>query len=840
MATEREVILRLKADTEGLEQGLDNVSNELVTINKQLTTIEDDLRNLSKEIGKGEAAKAFNKLNAIVEKNVLSIQDLGVAADNYKNIALAAGVTTPIGQEALRMAAEMESQMDRLNQTVAQLAEGGRALNTAMSLGTGIIAGYTAFQGVTALLGKENEELQETFVKLQAAQSILMGTKELSIALSKKGILVQTAEAAATKVLAITTAGYNAVVGSSTGLMKAFRIALISTGIGAIIVGLGLLIANFESINKWVKDSIAKLMNLKTTFLLLLGPIGWIILAYRELFGEEEKNAQAQRNYRKENAVAHGERLKQIEEEKNKRIDAIDRHIKAQQLVKETLEAQGKSSYKVTLDILEHEKMKLQAVLDANNLKIQSWVDYYKREMELSGMSEEQYRESMKSRGVDFEKLQAQVNEQMQTTQDAIQRAENEITAHKRGEYEKQKGLAEKNAADQAKIIADQLALQLSLEQQLIDLRLANMEEGSQKEFAILVEKQRREKEQLISKFGEDSELLKELEQKQYDELQGLLDKQEVERLKKEDEFNKKLIELRLGNLSEGKDKELALLKQKHLDELSELREKYGVSTELEKELLLKQKQELADVEAEFDNQAREKKLAEAQAVLDTVQGYMDTASEIISLMNELGEQEKERIAERRDKDLSELEKAKKKQLKVEGLTAKEKAQIEYNFAMMEYNVKVKANAESDKIAKKQFQRDKAMKLAQIGMDTAASVVKAIGMFGPPPSPLGIAGIASAGIIGGLQAAIVARSQFSGSSGSISPPDFSDFAVADNGGNSGGGSDGNGQNSQQNNVTTDIDKLINGGKSKVILSMVELNEMQNEMNQIEAVSAIGG
>jgi len=33
-----------------------------------------------------------------------------------------------------------------------------------------------------------------------------------------------------------------------------------------------------------------------------------------------------------------------------------------------------------------------------------------------------------------------------------------------------------------------------------------------------------------------------------------LLDKQEAERLKKEDEFNKKLIELRLGNLSEGKD----------------------------------------------------------------------------------------------------------------------------------------------------------------------------------------------------------------------------------------------------------------------------------------------
>lgn len=42
------------------------------------------------------------------------------------------------------------------------------------------------------------------------------------------------------------------VVGTSTGAMKAFRIALASTGIGLIVIGLGLLIANFDKVKKVV------------------------------------------------------------------------------------------------------------------------------------------------------------------------------------------------------------------------------------------------------------------------------------------------------------------------------------------------------------------------------------------------------------------------------------------------------------------------------------------------------------------------------------------------------------------------------------------------------------
>jgi len=49
---------------------------------------------------------------------------------------------------------------------------------------------------------------------------------------------------------------YSLVVGTSTGAMKLFRIALISTGIGAIVVALGLLVANFDSVKKAVLNLI--------------------------------------------------------------------------------------------------------------------------------------------------------------------------------------------------------------------------------------------------------------------------------------------------------------------------------------------------------------------------------------------------------------------------------------------------------------------------------------------------------------------------------------------------------------------------------------------------------
>lgn len=59
---------------------------------------------------------------------------------------------------------------------------------------------------------------------------------------------------------------YTAVMGTSTGAMKAFRIALISTGIGAIVVAIGMLIANFDKVKKVVMNAIPGLQAIGNIF----------------------------------------------------------------------------------------------------------------------------------------------------------------------------------------------------------------------------------------------------------------------------------------------------------------------------------------------------------------------------------------------------------------------------------------------------------------------------------------------------------------------------------------------------------------------------------------------
>ena len=54
------------------------------------------------------------------------------------------------------------------------------------------------------------------------------------------------------------------------------------------------------------------------------------------------------------------------------------------------------------------------------------------------------------------------------------------------------------------------------------------------------------------------------------------------------------------------------------------------------------------------------------------------------------------------------------------------------------------------------YRIEKAAAIAQAGINTGAAVMKGIAMFGPPPSPAGIAAIAAAALTGGINIAKIA------------------------------------------------------------------------------------
>jgi hypothetical protein len=147
------------------------------------------------------------------------------------------------------MAAEAGSLKDAIGDTSAQvkaLASDTRTLDTFTSAIQGIAGGFAVAQGAAALFGEESEDVQKAMMKVQAALALVNGATAVANALNKDSALMVNLNAAAQRVYAIA-------VGTSSGALKAFRIALVSTGIGAAVVAIGLLIANFDKLTAAVK-----------------------------------------------------------------------------------------------------------------------------------------------------------------------------------------------------------------------------------------------------------------------------------------------------------------------------------------------------------------------------------------------------------------------------------------------------------------------------------------------------------------------------------------------------------------------------------------------------------
>jgi len=148
-----------------------------------------------------------------------------------------------------RMAAEAGSLKDAIGDTSAQvkaLASDTRTLDTFTSAIQGIAGGFAVAQGAAALFGEESEDVQKAMMKVQSALALVNGATAIANALNKDSALMVNLNAAAQRVYALA-------VGTSTGALKAFRIALVSTGIGAAVVAIGLLIANFDKLTAAVK-----------------------------------------------------------------------------------------------------------------------------------------------------------------------------------------------------------------------------------------------------------------------------------------------------------------------------------------------------------------------------------------------------------------------------------------------------------------------------------------------------------------------------------------------------------------------------------------------------------
>ena len=159
------------------------------------------------------------------------------------------GETSKEAVKAAQAAAQLKDQIAFSKDLVSSFNPDAKFDSLTKSIG-GALNGFQAYEGAMGLIGANNEELQKTMLKVQSAMALsqgIQGVFEAKDAFVQLGTVIKST-AIGQALLTVATAAYNFVLAASTTGLKLFRLALISTGIGALIVGVGLLIANFEKI----------------------------------------------------------------------------------------------------------------------------------------------------------------------------------------------------------------------------------------------------------------------------------------------------------------------------------------------------------------------------------------------------------------------------------------------------------------------------------------------------------------------------------------------------------------------------------------------------------------
>jgi uncharacterized protein YunC (DUF1805 family) len=203
-----------------------------------------------------KATDFYNKLDPkdAVSKQTTLRQELKNVKDQMQQAALSGGV---LGEEYKKLKARAGELDDTIKDVANDISNAGsdtRGIDNVVGSISALAGGYSAVQGAAALFGEENEDLQKALLKVNAAMAFATGLQQVSNALTKQGSIARLADAVATGTQTASQRLYTLVVGQSVGALKLFRIALASTGIGLLVIGLGVLISKMSGASKATKN----------------------------------------------------------------------------------------------------------------------------------------------------------------------------------------------------------------------------------------------------------------------------------------------------------------------------------------------------------------------------------------------------------------------------------------------------------------------------------------------------------------------------------------------------------------------------------------------------------
>lgn len=887
----KEAVFTLRVNTGNSVKDVQSFDAAVQNLNKDIQEVQQTASNGT---GLDSFDARLQELNAKVEAGGLTMRQMTQVMKEYQTIAAQAGMESPIGQQAIQNAASLKDTIGDLKSATTALSSDFVGLDTALA---GVETGAAVFQGfesAVALTGVESEALVQTMVKLQAVQGLVNAATTVANKLNTDSVLGIKLRAFYEKAYSVVVGESTGALKGLKVAMAATGIGALIIGIVTLISNfqsltdaIGLtsesqraLDASMDAYAKGAEEATQKTSEMEAQFALAekgviskeealrfyndtlgstlgsaddLNEAEQLYLDKKDAFIKATaERAQAQELFSlaaKESAEAFKQKL---EVEQDAGLDYFSKLIGTAADVAEYV-ATGDEDFNRSSKIRKAVNDELTAnIEEGSNKRIAAYQKEAQRLLESA--TETERKAGIVSQSETAQTLAKEKAEKAEKAAEEARKKREKAAEERRKKAEKAAEEAKRAAEEAAKIERDRLANLLKLQQEY----LLQKEQAESEYQDSLLSAQQQETNAVLDKYfvliqrakeyGQDTKILEQARTAALLEITKKYNDEAIAAQKETDQTKKDLLQAYQDIVSDDLDQQVLDLERSQEDQAKALAEGLaaGVITQeeykaaqlvLEDEYSAKLKEvEEARTQLVKDEEKKrfDARIASAEQVIEITQQSLNTLSAINDAVNQAQENQILEAQAQAEEQKSIYDKQQAEELANTALTEEQRKAIEDKYNKLRYQAELKAFNEEDKLKKQQFERDKAFKIAQIAIDTASAITKAIATYGPPPNPLAIFGIASAGAIGIAQAAAVASTQYK----SGTPPSLGSAGGASMTGAGASTFTAANTNTQQTNLS---DILGQGGTGQPVMSKVyvlesDITTTQNKVSVQEQLS----
>jgi hypothetical protein len=434
----------------------------------------NEIVGLKIQVDSGEATKSVGSLKA----------QLREAQADVTKLSEKFGATSKEAVEAAKRAADLRDRIgDARALTDAFNPDAKfRAFTATLS---GVAGGFAAVQGALGLVGVESDKVEKTLLKVQSAMAISQGLqtlgesidsfKQLSAVIQSTTIFQKAYNIATIAAAAIQRAFGVAVTGTSLAF-RALRGAILATGIGALVIGIGVLVDKIIDWTNRTSEAEKAQNKLAASTKLLNQDIDNQISVLTALGGKEEEiyKLRLQRNENELNVLRNKLKTtgKLNEEEvaqfKKLKTDKEVLDIQETNRINKQQEEETKKRQEENKKVLEDRKTRNKEIEQADADLFQK-TQQISDEIFLSEIEDEKVREEVRL-ATQFERDKAEIERSVaseQAKQDAIKVLQQKYDLDR-------KVLSDERSAAEVDALTNKLFAEVQAEQEAADLKIKN------------------------------------------------------------------------------------------------------------------------------------------------------------------------------------------------------------------------------------------------------------------------------------------------------------------------------------------------------------------------------